>query len=226
MLTTLMSITACSGTSAPAQAQDAPGPPAPAVADRPTPDAPAKAPTPGLSEPKTVEAQIQHIRDQYAKALELPQEHLSFDCPDDPMSGSFSKRARHGQLSWVSYDVGFAHGSTSLELLLEHGRVLFVLQHSAGWQFDPNAEPDSTGEGATVDYVEQNRYYFEGNQVIRALRKSARARSALKQNIYQRLDEAKNEPHPTPDGAAVLELAHALLKAHKEGQIKESWCGL
>lgn len=176
--------------------------------------------------PVSTEESIQHIRDRYSQAMALREEAIEFSCLDDPLAGTMVIRKERSKLVWASYSVGYEHGAETQEILLEQGNVIFILKDVSIWSFDMQMSPDADGSGGTVDTTEQERYYYRDGQMIRALYKSASARSALNESLEDKLASASNSAHPKPDGPGALQAAKAVIAAYQGGQITESWCGL
>lgn len=218
-------LVACGAGDEPASAARAhtPAPAPQAATARPT-NAPPPPPSPAETV-DPVEAHIDHIRTRYSAALGLPTQEQPFSCEEDPLSGVFATRLQGTTLVWVRYSVGYEHGGESVEVLVENDRVLFVLQAHDMWVFD-TASDVPEGNGGTVDSLEQSRYYFQDGQLVRALSKSATARSILDQSLDVELGKAVNKPIENPDGAAILEVAQKVLKAHRDQAVTATWCGL
>ena len=222
-LTATLFLMACGTRDEPASAASAPTPAPEAVAARP-PDTPTPPPSPAETV-DPIEAHIDHIRTRYSAALGLPSQRHPFSCDDDPVSGMFETRLQGTTLVWARYSIGYEHGGESVELLVENDRILFVVKEQNMWVFD-TASDVPEGNGGTVDSLEQSRYYFQDGQLVRALAKSATARSILKQSLDVELGKAINEPIQNPDGTAVLEVAQKVLKAHRDQVVTTNWCGL
>ena len=65
-----------------------------------------------------------------------------------------------------------------------------------------------------------------GEGIFHVHQQDRNLRSILEQSLDVELGKAVNEPIQTPDGAAVLEVAQKVLKAHRDQVVTTNWCGL
>ena len=152
-------------------------------------------------------------------------ETIEYSCPDDPVSGVVRIHRDGGVVRLIEYSEGYEHGGRAEQYLVAGNRLRFAFHVTSTWNFDLES-PDSENPG-TVDTETQERYYFDDDgELIRALKKEARARSVENQNISGVMRAIPNGPHPEPDADAILARARAVLQAVEDGVVTTTWCGL
>lgn len=147
----------------------------------------------------------QEISDRESRIVKI-----EIEADDEPISGLVERRhhPQSGLIESIKVDLAMGdHGGISEEFFFWGEQLFFVLRQESYWGFDP------AKEGRTIDKVEEERYYFIGGGVYRALAKAYSANS--EESLDDARDSAKNAPLDFPDErpAELTERATKLLDA-------------
>lgn len=174
--------------------------------------------------PDSTELHIQSIRNDYKAAMALPLKSYERNCDDGALVTTVDVRWKDGKVVWIRYSAGYDHGVQSHEALLSNEEIVFIMKEERTWNFDPEVPPSDSGESHTVDQATQNRYYYMDGSMIRALYKSVTARSIQKESLEDKLREAKNLEHPTPDAGEAIQKVRSILSSFESTGGKSAWC--
>lgn len=179
------------------------------------------------SEP-TTEWRVAGIDKLYLTAHDVKPESMTFDCPDDPISGTLESRLAEGSLRSIRYNIGYEHGSRSLEVLTHNSAIIMVVEGERTWKFDqtpPRDTPAASVEEPTVESGTESRYYFVNSELIFATQRQAEVRSVNGGDLDSALGQAVSATHPDPKATDILQRAQFFSVAYLSGTITADWCG-
>lgn len=142
------------------------------------------------------------IRELYAKIAKAEAdktETLEFEIPDDPMSGTITRRSYAGGLSAIrlSYTAG-DHGGSGQNFYFDGKGLFFILVQDSSWQF---AEGSTDEKPKTNDTLTETRYYVRDGKFLHALRRSATSNEAAKlQALLAKAENKEFKPDDEEDG--------------------------
>ncbi|MAB77087.1 MAG: hypothetical protein CMO47_11610 [Verrucomicrobiales bacterium] len=119
-----------------------------------------------------LEDAIKDIREKYKKieGAKLPSETMRWQPQDDIVSGNLTHYYSDGDLVKAHFRFGDGgHGEGDEYYYYWNDECFFVFADHGYWTFTGRAKPD--GQGETVDFIFQDRLYFQKGQLIRHLHK-------------------------------------------------------
>ncbi|MEM7012385.1 MAG: hypothetical protein AAF585_12980 [Verrucomicrobiota bacterium] len=114
---------------------------------------------------------------------------IEIELEDEPVSGLVERRhhSETGMIESIRVDLALGdHGGFTDEFFFWDEEPFFVLRQESHWRFDPEKE------GRTIDFVEEERFYYTEGGVYRALSKKYQANS--EESLDEARDDAKNTP--------------------------------
>lgn len=153
-------------------------------------------PTEPVKNSATKEA-ITAIRAEYARLQKLLEEGTlrkdtkAFDCDGDPTEGELIRYYENDQLVVIQHSQGSEHSWEIKQVYLKNAVPFFVLEEEGYWTFGGPLNQD--GSANTIDYVTENRYYFQEGTLIRQLTKKFETHS------WENLPEGKAVPNKEVD---------------------------
>lgn len=172
-----------------------------------------------------VEKRVKEIRKWYGEIenektlAALEHRQFSYECYDDPDLGEFEFFLKDGEVVKMVWSHGYEHGAEQYSFYFHDKELFFCFLETGGWTFDPE---DENAEN-TIDYFEEDRYYFQGDKLVRCLHKEWEEKSRLEHNPSSattpnvEVDDCDPEP--------LIELAEKLEKLKYE-DIGEKSCWL
>ncbi|QJE97040.1 hypothetical protein [Luteolibacter luteus] len=162
------------------------------------------------------------IRALYAKISQAEPsktDTIEFEIPDDPMSGTITRRSYEGGLSAIklSYTAG-DHGGSDQNFYYDGKGLFFILVQDSSWQF---AEGSTDEKPKTKDTLTEIRYYIREGKVIQALKRSATSDDPAKLRLL--LEKAENtefKPKDEEDGYLLKRAEFLMSVAKKEEAVK------
>ena len=136
---------------------------------------------------------ITAIRAEYArlqKLLEadaLRKDTKAFDCDGDPTEGELVRYYENDQLVVIQHNQGSEHSWEIKQIYLQSAVPIFVLEEEGYWTFGGPLNKEESAN--TIDYVTENRYYFQEGELIRQLMKKYETHS------WEKLPEGSEVPN-------------------------------
>lgn len=162
------------------------------------------------------------IRALYAKistAEPTKTETIEFEIPDDPMSGTITRRSYEGGLSAIklSYTAG-DHGGSDQNFYFDSKGLFFILVQDSSWQF---AEGSTDEKPKTKDTLTETRYYVVDGKFLQSLKRSVTTEETVKLRLL--LEKAENkefQPKDEEDGYLLKRAAFLGTVANKKEAVK------
>lgn len=166
--------------------------------------------------------QVGEIRALYAKISQAEPEKtetIEFEIPDDPMSGTITRRRFAEGLVAIklSYTAG-DHGGSDQNFYYDGKGLFFILVQDSSWQF---AEGSTDEKPKTKDTLAETRYYVGEGKFIQALKRSATSDDPAKLRLL--LEKAENKefkPTDEEDGYLLKRAAFLKTASKKEEAVK------
>jgi hypothetical protein len=136
---------------------------------------------------------IAEIRAEYARlqallaAETLRKDAKAFDCEGDPTEGELIRYYEDDKLVVIQFNQGSEHSWDIKQVYLKNAEPFFVMEEEGYWTFGGPLNEDGTAN--TIDYVTENRYYFEEGALIRQLTKKFETHS------WENLPEGSDVPN-------------------------------
>jgi hypothetical protein len=136
---------------------------------------------------------ITAIRTEYARLQKLLEEGTlrkdtkAFDCAGDPTEGELVRYYEEDQLVVIQHNQGSEHSWEIKQVYLKNAVPIFVLEEEGYWTFGGPLNKDESAN--TIDYVTENRYYFQEGELIRQLTKKYETHS------WEKLPEGSEVPN-------------------------------
>lgn len=149
-------------------------------------------PTESVKNGSTKEA-IAEIRAAYARlqalleAGTLRKDTKAFGCEGDLMEGELIRYYEEEELVLIQHSQGSEHSWEIKQVYLKNAVPFFVLEEEAYWTFGGPLNQDGTAN--TIDYVTENRYYFQEGELIRQLTKQ------FENHSWEQLPEGNEVPN-------------------------------
>lgn len=152
----------------------------------------------GNEEAKQV-GEIRALHAKISQAQPAKTETIEFEIPDDPMTGTITRRRYADGLSAIklSHTAG-DHGGSDQNFYYDGNGLFFILVQDSSWQF---AEGSTDGKPKTKDTLTETRYYIREGKIIQALKRTATSDDPAKIRLL--LEKAENkefEPKDEEDG--------------------------
>lgn len=132
---------------------------------------------------------------QSDKTLKKQEVQAVSELPYEPKLVRYTDK--DGALKKLEIELQSDHGFTHESYYFEKGELFFIYAVDEYWQFAPDSDPEKP---TTIDVGSQQRYYFEGDQCIRALEKQVETSNGEK--LRELLAKAENKPLEVGLGAA------------------------
>lgn len=143
-------------------------------------------------------AEIRALHAKITQAEPSKTETIDFEIPDDPMSGTITRRSYEGGLSAIklSYTAG-DHGGSDQNFYFVGKDLFFILVQDNSWQFAVGSNDEKP---KTDDTLTETRYYVREGKFIHALRRSATTSGAGKLSaLIEKAENAAFKPEEEGD---------------------------
>jgi hypothetical protein len=140
---------------------------------------------------------IAEIRAEYTRLQQLLEagtlrkDTKAFNCDGDPTEGELIRYYEDDKLVVMQHNQGSEHSWESKQIYLENAVPFFALEEEGYWTFGGPQNKDETSN--TIDYVTENRYYFQNGELIRQLTKKYETHS------WEKLPEGSEVPNKEVD---------------------------
>lgn len=169
-----------------------------------------------LTAQSPTEKRVQQIRKWYGEIENkeniagMDHRHFSYECYDDPDVGEFDFYLKDGKVVKLVWSHGYEHHFEQFSFYFHDKELFFCFKESGGWTFDPE---DENAEN-TIDFFEEDRFYFEGDKLVRCLHKEWQEKSRLESNPSAAT--TPNEEMEDCDPQPLIDLAEKLVKLKNE----------